>query len=169
MMTPLAAPRVVVRANSDWQIFERNRHWYDQVWDAWHTVEGPFVVEHERRYYCLYSGGRWEGPDYGVGYAVADHPLGPYKDEWGHLGPSVLKGIPGQVLGPGHNSVFTGPDGKTLYVAYHAWDAAQTARRICIDPLVWTPEGPRCLGPSTEPRPIAFDEDLVGRRPSTSI
>jgi GH43 family beta-xylosidase len=151
MLTPLSEPKVVVRASSDWQIFQRNRRWYDRDWEAWHTVEGPFVIEREGRYYCLYSGGCWETADYGVSYAVADHPLGPWRDEWSSSGPVVLKGIPDKVLGPGHNSVIRGPDGRTDFVVYHAWDAARTARRMCIDPLKFTVDGPRCDGPSTEP------------------
>jgi GH43 family beta-xylosidase len=154
MITPLAEPRVVVRATSDWQIFQRNRRWYDRDWEAWHTVEGPFVMERDGRYYCLYSGGCWETADYGVSYAVAEHPLGPWRDEWSRSGPVVLKGIPDKVLGPGHNSVIRGPDGRTDYMVYHAWDAAKTARRLCIDPLEFTSGGPRCDGPSTEPRTI---------------
>lgn len=149
MMTPLAPPTPVVRASSDWHIYERNRDWYNKTWDAWHTVEGPFVLERKGRYYCLYSGGSWQTPDYGVSYAVADHPLGPYRDEWSAAGPAVLRGIPGVVLGPGHNSVVVGPDNVTQYVVYHAWDPQKTARRMCIDPLVWTEEGPRCAGPTT--------------------
>ncbi|PTY05578.1 glycoside hydrolase [Opitutaceae bacterium EW11] len=154
MISTLGEPRTVVRASSDWQIFERNRTWYNRTWDAWHTVEGPFVVEHDGQYFCFYSGGRWEGPDYGVSYAVAAHPMGPFRDEWSHEGPAVLRGRPGEVLGPGHNSIVLGPDGRALFVVYHAWDAAQTARRMCIDPLIWTAHGPRCLGPSTDNRPV---------------
>ncbi len=146
-------PRVVLRPQHDWQIYERNRHHYGRTWDAWHTVEGPFVVEHGGRYYCLYSGGSWQSPEYGVGFAVADHPLGPFRDDWNAHGPAVLRGIPGKVLGPGHNSVTLGPDGRTHYAVYHAWDAAQTGRRMCIDPLVWTADGPRCEGPTLEPQP----------------
>ena len=66
----------------------------------------------------------------------------------------MLRGKPDHVVGPGHNSVVMGPDGQTLFVVYHAWDAARTARRMCIDPLVWTPDGPRCDGPSHGPRTI---------------
>ena len=150
MVTLKGPSRLVVRATSDWHIYERNRFWYERHWDAWHTVEGPFVVPHDGKYYCLYSGGNWQGPDYGVSYAVADHPLGPYIDEWSLAGPAVLKGTPGKVLGPGHNSVVLGPDGKTEFVVYHAWDVAKTARRMCIDPLVWREDGPRCLGPSID-------------------
>ena len=154
MITPLSSPTVVVRASSDWQIFQRNRHWYDRDWEAWHTVEGPFVIEREGRYYCLYSGGCWETSDYGVSYAVADHPLGPWRDEWSSSGPVVLKGIRDKVLGPGHNSVIRGPDGRTDFIVYHAWDAGRTARRLCIDPLEFTADGPRCVGPSMEPRTL---------------
>lgn len=161
MMTPLELPRVVIRAAHDWQIFARERTVYDQLWPAWHTVEGPFVLEHDGCYFCLYSGGCWQTPDYGVSFAVAEHPLGPYSDEWSAQGPAVLRGIPGQVLGPGHNSVITGPDGRTQFVVYHAWDAAQTARRLCIDPLIWTEHGPRCVGPSTTPQPLSRSEGAV--------
>ncbi|MBW3621955.1 MAG: glycoside hydrolase family 43 protein [Armatimonadetes bacterium] len=152
MMTPAAPPQIVLRASSDWQIYERNRTHYGQQWEAWHTVEGPFVVEHEGLYYCFYSGGAWHSETYGVSYGVAEHPLGPYRNEWALEGPAVLKGSPGKVLGPGHNSVVMGPDGRTEFMVYHAWDPEKTARRMFIDPLAWTPDGPRCLGPTTEPQ-----------------
>lgn len=144
----------VLRASADWQIFERQRSIYGRVWEAWHTVEGPSVVEHDGRYYCFYSGGAWTSSEYGVSYGVADNVLGPYRDEWSRSGPSVLRGIPGKVFGPGHNSVVRAPDGQTMVMVYHAWDVEHTARRMCIDPLVWTDDGPRCLGPTTEPQTI---------------
>lgn len=143
----LGEPVTVLRANDDWQIYERARHHYGQTWEAWHTVEGPSVVERGGRYYCFYSGGNWRTHDYGVGFAVAEHPLGP----WQHgtpAGPVVLRQAPGAVLGPGHNSVTIAPDGTTEMIVYHAWDVARTARRMFIDPLVWTPHGPRCAGPT---------------------
>jgi hypothetical protein len=48
-----------------------------------------------------------------------------------------------------------GPDGKTLFMVYHAWDPAKTARRMCIDPIYFDQHGPRVDGPSTEPRPLS--------------
>lgn len=138
--------RVVLRARRDWQRFLANRPMYGATFD-WHTLEGPFVRKHDGRYYCFHSGGRWETDSYGVDYAVADHVLGPYSDAGNDNGPRVLRTAPGRVIGPGHNSIATGPDGSE-YVIYHAWDAAMTARRLCIDPLQWTPEGPRCAGPT---------------------
>lgn len=139
--------RVVVRARHDWQRFQANRPMYDQIWD-WHTIEGPFVRKHEGRYYCFYSSGRWENDTYGVDYCVAEHVLGPYLDEGNEAGPRVLRTIPGQVIGPGHNSIVLGPDGETEYLVYHAWDKEMKARQMFIDRLIWTSEGPKCEGPT---------------------
>ena len=117
-------------------------------------LEGPFVVYRDGRYYCLYSGGNWQTEDYGVGFAVAEDPLGPWTDECAKQGPVVLKATK-DVPGPGHASVTIAPDERTQMLVYHAWDQERTARRICIDPLEWTAEGPRCDGPSTEERVVA--------------
>jgi beta-xylosidase len=146
--------QTVLRARHPWQRFMANRRIYGNLYD-WHTLEGPFVRRHEGRYFCFFSGGRWEEESYGVDYAVADHPTGPYSEETGAASPAtetptqprVLRTVPGRVIGPGHNSIITAPDGGD-YLAYHAWDPAMTARRLCIDPLLWTPHGPRCKGPS---------------------
>jgi GH43 family beta-xylosidase len=154
MLTAGDTPRTVLRASADWQIYARNRSIYGKEWEAWHTVEGPTVVWHDGLYYCFYSGGAWYTPDYGVGYGVAENVLGPYRDDWGGSGPSVLRGIEGKVLGPGHNSVVLGPDDRTQFMVYHAWDAAKTARRMFVDPLLWTPDGPRCAGPTLDPQPL---------------
>ncbi len=154
MMGVADAPRIVLRASAPWQVYEVNRDYKGRVWPQWNCVEGPSVVFHDNRYYCFYSGGAWHGQAYGVGFAVADHPLGPWSAPLAAQGPTVLKGIPGKLIGPGHNSVVIGPDGHTEWMIYHAWDPAHTARRMCIDPILWTPEGPRVDGPSTEPRRI---------------
>jgi len=147
-MTDLAGPgRIVLRARHDWQRFQENRLMYGKYWD-WHTLEGPCVRRHHGRYYCFYSGGRWETESYGVDYAVADRVMGPYSDQGGESGPRVLHTVPGQMVGPGHNSIALGPDGETEYLIYHAWDKDMTARQMCVDRLIWTPEGPRCEGPT---------------------
>ena len=144
MVAPAGEVVTILRASADWQVHERNRQLYGRRWPAWHTVEGPCVIWHAGRYYCLYSGGAWRTFQYGVGYGMSEHVLGPYHDEWSVEGPVVLHSVPGKGLGPGHNSVVSGPDGHNEFIVYHAWDAAHTARRMCIDPLVWTADGPRC-------------------------
>jgi beta-xylosidase len=133
---------VVLRARSDWQRFQANRPMHGGIYD-WHTLEGACVHEHEGKYYCLYSGGRWENDTYGVDYGVAPHVLGPYNDGGNEDGPRVLRTIRGELVGPGHNSIVTGPDNRD-YIVYHAWDTRMTARRMYLEPLLWTADGPQC-------------------------
>jgi GH43 family beta-xylosidase len=152
-MTSLDGPGDAVLAPSaDWQIFERRRSIYGRVYD-WHTLEGPSVREHAGRYYCLYSGGSFLGEGYGVAWARADAPLGPWvePDDGSNR---LLATVPGHVRGPGHNSVVTTAAGSDVLV-YHAWDEAGEKRQLCIDPLVWGPEGPTTPGPTwtEQPRP----------------
>lgn len=148
MMTPVGPVTTVLRAFGDWQIYERNRPLYDKTWDAWHTIEGPAVVYKDGKYYCFYSGGNWQTPGYGVGCAVADDIRGPYVDEYSREAAGVLKSIPGKLIGPGHNSVILGPDRQTYFIVYHSWNDDRSARQICMDPLVWTEQGPKAYQPS---------------------
>jgi beta-xylosidase len=151
-MTKLAGQcTTVLRARYDWTLYEANRRMnvYDATFD-WHTIEAPFVRRHEGKYYCFYSGSNWQTPNYGVDYAVADRVTGPYTGQ-GQMA-RVLKGVPGHVRGPGHHSIVTGPDGRD-WIVYHAWNKEMTVRQMCVDPLLWTPDGPRTDGPSDTARP----------------
>ena len=114
---------------------------YGGLYD-WHTLEGPCVVREGSRYYCLYSGGCWQTATYGVDYTVADSVLGPYEDVVGQPYPRILRTIPGVLIGPGHCSIVTAPDGISRRIVYHAWDAAMTARRMYIDTLSFDSGGP---------------------------
>ncbi|GEM46040.1 glycoside hydrolase family 43 protein [Deinococcus cellulosilyticus] len=132
-------PQVVLRASQDWQIYQRDREMYGRTFD-WHTLEGPFVVRRNGKYYCFYSGGAWINDTYGVNYAVAEHPLGPWVEPHNHA--SILNTHLTGLTGPGHNSVIVTHDGSDGIV-FHAWDDDRTRRQLYILPLVWTPEGPR--------------------------
>lgn len=150
MLTLAGDPRVVIRPHADWQLFEAQRFIYGAVYD-WHTIEGAALRLHNDRYYCFYSGGRWEHDNYGVSYVVADHPLGPYRQ------PSadqqlLLRSVPGQLIGPGHNSFTESQNGDQEYIIYHAWDTAMTARRMCIDRLDWNNGQPIIHGPTWTPQ-----------------
>jgi arabinan endo-1,5-alpha-L-arabinosidase len=137
-------PKDLLRAQGDWQIFERDRMWYGRVWSKWHTVEGPFVVCRQGRYWMFYSGGCWKEPGYGVGYAVADDPLGPYVAPHDEQGPSVLQSGMSGLIGPGHNSVVVGPDGRD-HIVFHAWDHVGGKRQMYIQPIDWS-QGRPALG-----------------------
>ena len=150
-MTTLAGEaRTVVRPHQDWHVFRKGRLMYGQIYD-WHTVEGASVQLHDGQVYCFYSGGAWERENYGVSYVVADHPLGPYHRPGGGHEALLMRSRPG-IVGPGHNSFTTSPDGSQTWIVYHAWDTAQTARRMCIDRLEWEGERPVTAGPSSGPQ-----------------
>ena len=152
-MTSLGGDRrTVLRPHAEWQIYQRDRHWYDRVWD-WFTVEGPFVRKHDGRYWCFYSGGAWRADTYGVSAAVADHPLGPYEPMAAHEGAALLRTAPGTVLGPGHACVALAPDNVSEYLVYHAWDPSLSGRRMFADPLLWVDGRPTTPGPRVEPQP----------------
>ena len=141
-MTKLAGEcKTVLRSRFPWTLYEANRRM--NVYDAtfnWHTIEAPYVRRHNGRYYCFYSGSNWQTENYGVDYAVASKVEGPYTGQGRSA--RVLHGVSGHVRGPGHHSIVTGPDGRD-WVVYHAWNADRTVRQLCVDPLLWTPSGPR--------------------------
>lgn len=144
-------PRIVVRPFADWHLFKSQRSMYGSVYD-WHTVEGPAVRKYDGRYFCFYSGGAWERENYGISYVVADHPLGPYAP-LPDIATPIMQSVPGQVIGPGHNSFVASPDETQTYCVYHAWDLAMTARTMRIDLLTWTDGRPAIHGPTWLPQP----------------
>ena len=145
---------VVARAGHDWQLYERDRPMpaYGEGVHQWHTLEGPFALSREEGIVLLYSGGNFQNDTYGVDFLLADSVYGEYRDTNDGTGARVLRTVPGRVIGPGHNSVVEGPGGAD-YVAYHAWDLGMQGRRLCLDRLDWTPDGPRCV-PTWEPQRV---------------
>ena len=70
----------------------------------------------------------------------------------------VLRPLPGQIIGPGHNSAVLGPDGRQWFCVYHNWFQPQTGsaaeRVMAIDRLDWVGERLTVLGPSVAPQPV---------------
>ncbi|MDQ3277170.1 MAG: family 43 glycosylhydrolase [Bacteroidota bacterium] len=50
----------------------------DLAWEA-HLVEGMWVTRQGAKYYLFYAGNDFSTTQYGVGVAIADTPLGPYR------------------------------------------------------------------------------------------
>lgn len=99
-----------------------------QEWEKiWPSVnEGPFVIRHKGTYYLTYSANSYECPDYGIGYATADHPLGP----WTKSEHNPILQSPGTLQGCGHHAIFR--DKRHRYrVVFHAHHApGQISPRI---------------------------------------
>lgn len=86
----------------------------DLAWEG-HLIEGNWVTEQDGRYYLFYSGNDFSTADYGIGVAIADDPLGPYRK----MEEPLLK-TSSAWWGPGHPSVAQGPDG-TPRLFFHAF------------------------------------------------
>jgi arabinan endo-1,5-alpha-L-arabinosidase len=91
----------------------------DQEWEA-HLVEGPWIHRHDGTYYLFYAGNDFSTERYGIGCAVADAPLGPYRK----LNAPFLQSS-SDWLGPGHPSVAIGPNGDP-YLFFHAYHPGAT-------------------------------------------
>lgn len=96
--------------------------------------EGAFLVPHEGKYYLFTSMGNWRDGSYHVLLSVADQPQGPFRRLLDGGQPQVLLRSYADRLGPGHNSVFEGPDGKR-WICFHAWDPEHTGRYPYAAPL----------------------------------
>lgn len=88
-----------------------------QEWEkVWPSVnEGPFVLEHDGYYYLTYSANSYESPNYGLGYAVAKHPAGPWVK---YEGNPILQFTAG-LEGVGHHAYFKDKKGNAR-IAFHS-------------------------------------------------
>lgn len=100
----------------------------DKDWEG-HLIEGPFVTYQEGRYWLFYAGNDFSTPAYGIGVAVADHPLGPYTKQEEPLLRSTREWV-----APGHASVAPGVDGKPqlFFHAFHPGTGGYNAFRALL-------------------------------------
>ncbi len=127
-------PQVLMRAHWPWQRYEAQQQSHGVVAD-WYTLEGPTVCKRNGTYYCFYSGGCYQNDSYGVDWLEADSVTGPWREVGRENGPQLMRSVPG-VIGPGHHSMVTTPEGAD-YVVYHAWNPEMTDRQMCVDRLDW--------------------------------
>ena len=97
-------------------------------WEG-HLIEGPFVTRQEGRYWLFYAGNDFSTPSYGIGVAVADHPLGPYAKQ----GEPLLRSTR-EWSAPGHASVAPGLNGKPqlFFHAFHPGTGGYNAFRALL-------------------------------------
>ena len=111
-------------------------------------VENPWLERRGSRYYLFYSGGDWRGP-YGMGYATANSPTGPFVKA--SENPILRETDP--VRSPGGGMIVRGPSGGDWLVYHGRTGAYEQPRTLRIDPLVWSPDGTvRVAGPTTGPQ-----------------
>lgn len=79
-------------------------------------------------YVLLYSANNFENEHYGVGYALADAPLGPWRKSPAN---PVLSPAPEQSLySTGHGSVTESPDGRERFYVFHGRRSTRDNRRL---------------------------------------
>jgi len=100
----------------------------DLDWEG-HLIEGPFVTFQEGRYWLFYAGNDFSTPSYGIGAALADHPLGPYTKQ----GQPLLRSTR-EWTAPGHASVAPGVDGRPqlFFHAFHPGTGGYNAFRALL-------------------------------------
>ena len=89
----------------------------------WTVTEGPTVLKIDHIYYLFYSANDFRNPDYAVGYASSDDPLGPWKKC--NENPILSKLQTGE-NGTGHGDFFTDKKSKLNYV-FHVHESNQKA------------------------------------------
>jgi hypothetical protein len=127
MTTPVRAQRIASDGRSllsEDRIVLAN----DQDWEG-HLIEGPFVTFQQGRYWLFYAGNDFSTPAYGIGVAVADHPLGPYTKQQEPLLRSTREWV-----APGHASVAPGLDGQPqlFFHAFHPGTGGYNAFRALL-------------------------------------
>jgi len=127
MSTPVRAQRI---ADDGRSLIGGNRIVLcnDLDWEG-HLIEGPFVTCENGRYWLFYAGNDFSTPSYGIGVAVADHPLGPYTKQ----GEPLLKSTR-EWTAPGHASVAPGLEGKPqlFFHAFHPGTGGYNAFRALL-------------------------------------
>ena len=88
------------------------------------TVEGPFLELHDGTYYLLYSGGNYQGA-YGMGYATATSPRGPFTKSPAN---PILAQTPAVLSPGGGDDLVTGPHGG-LWMVYAGRSSSYSAPR----------------------------------------
>ncbi len=147
-MTQLAGQaRTILTPSGDWQIFLRDREMYGQHLRLAHP-RGPVRAAPRRPLLVLLLRRVVAGADVRRRRRGRRRAAGPVdrprrRLDHGH-GPRPRHRPRATTAS---SPARTGGD----VIVYHAWDAAQTARRMCVDPLVWGPDGPAVDGPTYEP------------------
>lgn len=116
--------------------------------------EGPYVMNRDGVYYLFYSGNGYTSQQYGVGFATADNPYGPWEKFAGNpilQSPDTLRGV-------GHGAFFEDVSGKLHYV-YHAHNSQDKIhpRKVYISECKFTEQAgspfpvPEMAGPRVAP------------------
>jgi beta-xylosidase len=119
----------------------------DRRWE-----EGSTTFKLGGTYYLTYSANNWESPSYGVGYATARSPLGPFKKYAGnpilHQDPTI------GIYSTGHGSLAFSPDRSEMYYVHHGRPTPDAAQRRLYTERMTASGGVLDIDQSTSDRPV---------------
>lgn len=104
--------------------------WEDTQNVSWKVAEGPTVIKEGADYFLIYSANDFKNPDYAVGYATSDGPMGNWAK---YSGNPILNKVSIGKNGTGHGDLFYDKDGGLKYVFhYHYSDDVVSPRKTAI-------------------------------------
>jgi GH43 family beta-xylosidase len=144
---PIGEPIKLMEADQRW---ERVRYAENRC------NEGAFVIKHDGRYYMTYSANHTAFPHYGIGYATADQPLGPWVKA--EENPIAATNQALGISGPGHSCLVASPDEQELFIVYHSHAnplKPSGDRVVNIDRIEFKEDGTlQILGPTRSEQPL---------------
>jgi xylan 1,4-beta-xylosidase len=119
-----------IKPNTLYQCITATKQWENTANTSWPVTEGPSLLKHKHLYYLFYTANDFRNPDYAVGYATSNHPIGPWK-KYGD-NPVISKNNIGK-NGTGHGDFIRDKTGNLFYVLHtHNSDSAVVPRRTAI-------------------------------------
>ncbi|MBA2535283.1 MAG: family 43 glycosylhydrolase [Rubrobacter sp.] len=99
----------------------KDRRWEEGSTTVKAYTNSPYGSK-QALYYLAYSANNWENQYYGVGYATATNPLGPWKKYAGNPILAQNESLP--MYSTGHGSIASSPDSSQTYYVHHARPSA---------------------------------------------
>ncbi|TKK67732.1 beta-xylosidase [Ilyomonas limi] len=97
---------------------------------SWTVTEGPCVIKRKDDYCMFYSANDFRNPDYAVGYATANSPIGPWTKYSGN--PIISRQLSG-IKGTGHGDILKDEKDDWWYVLHtHYSDSVVGPRKTAI-------------------------------------
>ncbi|KAK6020265.1 hypothetical protein OSTOST_14085 [Ostertagia ostertagi] len=131
--------RELLRVTEPWE--------HTNVKSTWPVLEAPCMVKHGGRYHLIYTANDFRNPDYAVGIASSDSPLGPFKK---HPRNPLLHRFAG-LRGTGSAQLFKDLQGRWQLLCHaHFSDTAWGPRKPLLIEAAWTDD--LFLVPRGQPR-----------------
>ncbi|MDN3586467.1 glycoside hydrolase family 43 protein [Pedobacter aquatilis] len=115
-----------IKEESAKECISATEFWEDTQKVSWTVTEGPTVLKRNGLYYLFYSANDFRNPDYAVGYATSNNPVGPWSK---YKGNPILSQKNTKVNGSGHGDFFVDKTGMLNYVFHTHESNEKTGKR----------------------------------------